>query len=473
MAILVNVLLSLTMRFPQKIALLICGCVLVLGVLCLIQYRLVRNTYRLEQAAYFRQVQQQLATKSQALSDSLNNRVMKALLNKLQDQLENGIRPSIAGFQQHIDQVAGNYRHLIGQTLLKDSLLRDIGFSLEYTKIVLYHGESVDTLLRADSTPLLLTGKRSSAFLISEGKQQVGFPVKADAANRKTQFYRLAVWNRPGINATGWQKPVLKRMFATLAGSAALIAALVLVFFLIFSALLRQKKIAEVTADFANNMTHELKTPLSAAALVVKSLRTPDAKMDEEWFDELLDQLDRQHGKIRRLMDSVLTSALEKPIGIAQLRQTRLKTLLNDLAMLANAAGRELRLAGQTEAVICTDPDLITAILSNLLDNALKYTPPESCLSLNIRLIQDQNITISLEDQGPGIERKYQRYLFQKFFRVPRTDTGQIKGLGLGLYLCRIQVQQLGGKLTYERSTSGGSIFNLILPYGKIADTAC
>ena len=84
-----------------------------------------------------------------------------------------------------------------------------------------------------------------------------------------------------------------------------------------------------------------------------------------------------------------------------------------------------------------------------------------------------RNIAISLEDQGPGIERKYQRYLFHKFFRVPRADIGQIKGLGLGLYLSRIQASQLKGKLTYELSASGGSIFNLILPYDKDSDFAC
>jgi two-component system phosphate regulon sensor histidine kinase PhoR len=77
-----------------------------------------------------------------------------------------------------------------------------------------------------------------------------------------------------------------------------------LIFFMVFPALLRQKRIADVTTDFANNMTHELKTPLSAAALVVKSLCTPDAKLDEEWFDKLLEQLDRQHGKIRRFKQS-------------------------------------------------------------------------------------------------------------------------------------------------------------------------
>lgn len=397
---------------------------------------------------------------------------MKLLLKTLQYQIENGIQPKLAGFQHQVDGVAGNYRRLIDRALLKDSLLSDIDFSFEYTRVLLYSGGKTDTLLGTGSHPLLLAGKGNGTFLISEGKQQTGFVVQPISPYAQTRFYRLTVWNRPGINAANWQQTVLRRMSATLAGSAALIAALVVVFFLIFSALLRQKRIADITTDFANNMTHELKTPLSAAALAVKSLRTPDAKLDDEWFDELLGQLDRQHGKIRRLMDNVLTSALDRPIGMVRLRQLKLKTLLDDLTILATAAGRKLVLTGQTEAVICTDPDLLTAILSNLLDNALKYTPPGSPLNLNIHTA-DRTMIISLHDQGPGIERKYQRYLFQKFFRVPQADGGQIKGLGLGLYLSRIQARQLNGKLTYEQNAGGGSTFNLILPYGKDRDPAC
>lgn len=461
------------MRFPRKLTLLICSCVVVLTVLCLIQYHLVRNTYRLEQAAYFQQIERRLSVKTQALSDSLNQKVMQALLNSLQDQLQHGLQPTLAGFQQQVNQDMGHYRRSIAQALQKDSLLRNVGYSLQYSRIVLYRGAKIDTLLKPGQMPLLLSGKGGGTFPISEGKQQVGFQVPTRNSKVQPEFYRLVVWNRPMVSISDWEQTVLKRMYATLAGSIILILVLIFIIFLIFSALLRQKKIAEVTTDFANNMTHELKTPLTAAALVVKSLRTPEAKIDEQWFEELLEQLDRQHGKIRRLMDHVLTSALDNPIGVVQLRQFNIKRLLEDLPLLATAANRQLMVSGKTELIICTDPDLLTAILSNLLDNALKYTHSASALSLNIREISSESIMISLEDHGPGIEKKYQRYLFQKFFRVPRSGTGQIKGLGLGLYICRIQAQQLGGKLSYERNNNDGSTFNLTLPHGKNADTAC
>ncbi|MGY0035831.1 sensor histidine kinase [Pedobacter sp. NJ-S-72] len=426
----------------------------------------------MEQSVYFQQVGQRLQVKSQLLSDSLNHMGMKALVDLLRYQTNHDITPDLAGFQSRLSIVTSSYANLINQALLKDSVLHDVGFNFEYTKVVLYRDGQTDTLLKPGSKPFLLAGNGQGNFLISEGKQEMSFEVEAAGLHQSKKFYRLAVWNKPSISASNWQQVVLKRMLTTLAGGIALMVALVFIFFLIFSALLRQKRIAEVTTDFANNMTHELKTPLSAAGLVVKSLRTPDAKLDEVWFEELLGQLDRQHGKIQRLMDNVLTSALDRPIGTLKLRQFMFKKIFDDLVLVASAAGRELLLAGKVDGLICTDADVLTAILSNLLDNAVKYTPDSSVITLNIQ-VSDRKIIISLEDQGGGIEKKYQGYLFQKFFRVPRSDSDQIKGLGLGLYLSRIQAHQLNGRLTYERSSKGGSIFNLILPNDKDTNTSC
>ena len=458
------------MRFPQKIKLLICGCLLVLGALCLIQYRLVQNTYRLEKSAYFDQVEQQLERKSQAISDSLNNKVMKRLIDKVKYQLESGSRPGLDSFQQQVDYTAVRYRQLISQAFSSDSLLRDVEYSLGYTNIILYHREQADTLLHEGSAPLLLAGTGIGDHTVAVGKQQAGFPVNIKTKGPEIEFYRLAVSNKTIINASNWQRNVLRRMYTTLAGSVLLIAAVIVIFFMIFTALFRQKKIAEVTTDFANSMTHELKTPLSAAALVVKSLRTPDAKLDEQWFDELLAQLDRQHGKIQRLMDNVLTSAMDRPIGMVQFERTSLKKIVYELKLLANAANRELVVTGETEAVIYTNADLLMAILSNLLDNALKYTPDKSALSLNIAKKNDNTITISLADQGTGIDKKHHELIFHKFFRVPQTENGHIKGLGLGLYLCCMHAEQIDGKLTYEINSGGGSTFNLILTDDQNAD---
>jgi len=462
--------LSLTMRFKLKLLLLICACVLVLTGLCFIQYRLVQNTYRLEQADYLAKVKSRLAALTQTFSDSLNHQVMDKLLNHVEQELNSGKKPTLTGFQQQTDRVKEKFRKPILHALKNDSLLCHIGYHLEYTQILLYQNHCIDTLWRRDEPALILAGeekkKQTEVFNISGGQQQAGFGLEH---NKIKSGYRLAVWNSTYIDAAGWKRTILRRMTATLVGSGLLIIAVLIIFVLIFVALLRQKKIADVTTDFANHMTHELKTPLSAAGVIVKSLRTAEAKLDEEWYAELLGQLDNQHSKIRRLMDSVLTSAMDRPLGIPEFQTVCLATLLQGLKALAIDAGRELRLSGTTNISIQTDPDMLTGILANLLDNALKYTPSDTPLILECQLTEAK-ITFSLIDKGPGIAKPYQPHLFSKFYRVPHPDMDQVRGLGLGLYLCRLQAIQLDGKLSYQQNTAGGSIFSLILPYES--DTA-
>lgn len=461
------------MRFSKKLALLIGGCGMVLGGLCLIQYRLIRNTYRLEEAARLQQVKQRLEDKSQSLSDSLNHQVMAALLQHVQGQLKKAQKPLLNNFQQQIDSIGEKYRYDIQHVLLSDSLLRDIMYGLQYTRVVLYSGQVADTLLGTGSKPLVLAGDdyyhSPAVFSIGEGLQQAGFSLSTGMGSPTVEQsgYRLAVWTKPMVFASQWQKAVFHRMALTLAGSVLLILAMTVIFFLVFMALLRQKKVADITTDFANNMTHELKTPLSTAAVVVKSLRVPEAKLDEEWYHELLNQLDGQHEKIRRMMDSVLTSAIDQPMGMVQLHVIRLSSLLQEMKILAAASGRDLLITENDNLAIHTDPDLLTGILANLVDNALKYTPAGTPLAIHSEAT-GRTLRISLEDRGPGIHASHQRYLFKKFFRVP-AQGNHVRGLGLGLYLCCMQAKQLGGSIVYQRNAYGGSTFTITLPYDKDA----
>lgn len=451
------------MQFSQKLALLICGCVLVLGGLCLIQYRLVRNTYRLEQTAYLQQVKQRLADKTQSLSDSLNHQVMSALLNHVQGDLEKNQKPRLDTFQQHINFIADNYRRDIANSLAHDNLLSEMTYGLQYNQIVLYNGQKSDTLLSATAKPLNLTETPDITFFIGDGLQQSGFPLQI---NNQIKNYRLAVWTKQVIFAPHWQEVMFNRMALTLVGSVVLILAVTVIFFLVFMALLQQKKIADITTDFANNMTHELKTPLSAASVAVKSLRTPEAKLNEDWYNELLNQLNGQHEKIRRIMDSVLTSAIDQPLGMVQLREIRLSSFLKEIEILVDDSGRELRCEVNDDILINTDPDILMVILANLIDNALKYTATGTPLHIYAQTT-GRILKLSVEDYGEGIPPAYQHYLFRKFFRVPRPNGEHIRGLGLGLYLCRMQAKQLGGDITYQRNTFGGSTFTITLPYDK------
>lgn len=456
------------MTFSKKIWLLFAGCLAVWLILCFIQYRLVRNSFRLEERVYIQQIKEKI-NETQHLSDSLNHKVMAELLVHLKKELTSGKRPDFSNFQQKITQITATENTILKNQLGNCCAMEGISYVLQYPQIILYTDDKADTLLSRQSVPLYLTlalqKNKYKKIGLGERLQKVGFSIQQNDSAHPVN-YQLEIVAQSLIYASHWDRNVYKRMILTIIDSSVLILAVLTLFFLVFRALIKQKKIADITTSFANNMTHELKTPLASAGVAVKSLRTPEARLDEDWHNELLDQLNDQHNRIRRIMDSVLNSAMDKPWGMPQIKEIALNTLIDDAERMVENAGRPFSRSGNDQLLIQTDPDLLLGILANLIDNAIKYTPPETPIKVQYGIISDQ-VFITVEDEGKAVSPLYQKYLFQKFFRVPREDGKHIRGLGLGLYLCRMQAAELGGNITYTVNKKGGSTFIIHLPYGK------
>lgn len=461
-------LIFLQMAFSKKIWLLFAGCLVVWLILCFIQYRLVRNSFRLEERVYIRQIEEKLK-EPEYLSDSLDHKVMAELLLYLKNELSSGRRPDLSQFQQRAAKVTVSENIALKSLPGDCCIMEGISHTLQYPQIILYSQEKADTLLSRKSNPLLLTtalqNGSSKKIELGEELKKFSFNIHKNNIGNETP-YRLEVIMQSLVYAKHWDRNIYKRMILTIIDSSVLILAVLTLFFLVFRALLKQKKIADITTSFANNMTHELKTPLASAGVAVKSLRTPEARLDEEWHNELLDQLNDQHNKIRRIMDSVLNSAMDKPWGMPQIKRTSLKVIVDDAEHMVINAGRPFSRTGSDQISIDTDPDLLLGILANLIDNAIKYTQPHTPVNIHYGITSDQ-FFIAVEDSGKAIPSKYQKYLFQKFFRVPREDGRHIRGLGLGLYLCRMQVTELGGNISYRVNKKGGNTFTIHLPYGK------
>ncbi|MFD0794718.1 sensor histidine kinase [Mucilaginibacter litoreus] len=454
------------MPFRRKFFLLTIGSLIIFAALCFLQYRLLRNTYRLEKAAFLRELDEALASKAQQATDTLNRRAMQLLISDVKLALGKGFRPNTGNLQSSFDHNFKAERAALNKSLQQDSLLSGTCYTLTYDRVILYSGKEADSLLSYKATPLRLTSAcfadGSKAFQTGQSQQQVGFPVTGPSG--KARFYRLAVWTSGRIIAPNWQAAIYHRMLFTLAATAALILAVLTLFLAAFTAILRQKKIADITTDFANNMTHELRTPLSAAGIVVKSLRTTEAKQDAQWTTELLNQLDKQLERLQRLLDSVFSS-LEQPTETLQWQPLSMVVLFSDLSDMAARSGRDLSINGNPDRTILTNADLLTGILINLLDNAIKYTSGDISVSI---VETNKNMEISISDQGPAIPYTYRPYLFNKFFRVPQPDAHNVKGLGLGLYICRRNARRLGGDMSYRELPEGGNQFIIHLPYEEI-----
>lgn len=241
-----------------------------------------------------------------------------------------------------------------------------------------------------------------------------------------------------------------------------------------------QKALQRERNEFVSTASHEMRTPVAAVEGYLSMATNPKlAQIDARAKDyiEKAHQASLHLGKLfqdllsvtkledRRLQDNVTVFSLTD----------LLRTTVDNMALLAQAKGLVLTIATEQashERAVLTplaeveaDKDRIQEVISNLIDNAIKYTPQGS---ITAKLTTDENNAIvSVTDTGIGISPEDQKHLFEKFYRVNSSMTREIGGTGLGLYISRNLIEHYGGKLYVESTPSKGSTFSFTLPLAK------
>ena len=226
----------------------------------------------------------------------------------------------------------------------------------------------------------------------------------------------------------------------------------------------RQKKLAALKADFTQNLTHELQTPVAAIQLAADSLRhfALDAAASAEYAALIGEQATRLGGLIDRILQSVALEQaalplVRQPVAWAELAGQLAARHQPQFAQ----AGRQLTWQTGPPATVVGDAAHLSNILTTLLDNALKYGGP--CVRLRGET-RPGTVELHLTDDGPGIAPEYQARVFEQFFRVPTGDRHAVKGYGLGLHYARQVAQAHGGTLTLRSRPGRGTTFTLSLP---------
>jgi signal transduction histidine kinase len=219
--------------------------------------------------------------------------------------------------------------------------------------------------------------------------------------------------------------------------------------------------------DFVAVVSHELRTPLTSIQGYVKTLIQLTGDLDVDQQRSFLEAADRQSERLRRLIEQLLVvSRLESHVEPLTVTSVSLRTLTKQIVeeLQTTAHGQAFHLRFEELAPpIDTDESKVRQILSNLIENAIKYSPPDSRITVREQVVADRRI-LSVEDEGPGIPEASKERVFDRFYQVDQSSTRRVGGTGLGLYICAKMAESLGAELRLERSNEEGSVFSLSLP---------
>jgi signal transduction histidine kinase len=220
--------------------------------------------------------------------------------------------------------------------------------------------------------------------------------------------------------------------------------------------------------DFVAVVSHELRTPLTSIQGYVKTLLQLAGQLDEAQERSFLEAADRQSDRLRSLIEQLLVvGRLEthsEPLAATRVSLASVaRNVIEELRPRAHGHAFDLRFDPDTP-VVETDEHKVHQILSNLVENALKYSPPDTRITIRIESRHD-GIVVAVQDEGHGIPVDAREQVFERFYQVDSSATRSVGGTGLGLYICRKMAEQLGARIWLESSGRRGSTFCLFVPF--------
>lgn len=250
---------------------------------------------------------------------------------------------------------------------------------------------------------------------------------------------------------------------------------LIIIFIYTLILAFRQKNVAEMKTDFINNMTHELKTPISTISLAGQMLNDPSIRKSESTLKHLSEVIVDESKRLRFQVEKVLQlSILDKTGSTLKFTDVEANTIIqnviNTFKLKVEKQGGVLESnLSAADDMIYVDEMQFTNVIFNLLDNAMKYMKEDEEPKLNITTkdIAGNKIEIRIKDNGIGIRKEDAKHIFEKFYRVSTGNRHDVKGFGLGLAYVKKMITAFGGSITVESEFGVGSTFIIILPLAE------
>ncbi|WP_442266784.1 sensor histidine kinase [Tenacibaculum sp. ZS6-P6] len=456
----------------RKIILLVVASIVGLIALSLIQARLIQNTYDLRKEALIDTTSEMVGkignygTSIDSISDAISNTFLKdldaysiqmlpkeKLLNRLRE-INDSLNPRfIVEYEKEMKSKNLNfdlkYHKILESIILVDSLKTDTIFydkNSSKFKLVGYEFQNDPELRLGTSTwETNRTFQRKIKGELKKGNYDVVF---------KTVNY---------MNIDEANSIILNEMRGLLISSCCIFLFVIGLFYYSIKNLITQKKIADVKTDFINNITHELKTPLATLSLATKMLKKQDINAQNNFVESTIETIERQNIRLQKLVDQVLNNSL----GYNEIELQKETVNLNDFVLeivddflISNKDITLTNVMCDYDVLIEVDKFYMSTVLSNILENAVKYGGTE----LEVQLNHNKGVEVIIADNGIGISKKDIQQIFNKFFRAENKDIHNVKGLGLGLYYSNQIIKAHNGTISVKSEKGKGTTFNIKLP---------
>lgn len=221
--------------------------------------------------------------------------------------------------------------------------------------------------------------------------------------------------------------------------------------------------------DFIATVSHELRTPLASVYGALRTLQRSD--LDSDQREMMIQVATDQCERLRRLVDEILVA---NEVDSTELRLhdvsiEPLEIVKSVMAAIEPRLSTQIMLELEAEdglPLLRTDPDRLQQVLGNLLDNAIKYSPDGGSIRIEVKS-SEGIVSFAVSDRGPGIPLVERERIFERFYRLDPGQTKGVGGTGLGLFICRELVEQMGGTISVASADGGGSVFKVDLPLDR------
>lgn len=268
---------------------------------------------------------------------------------------------------------------------------------------------------------------------------------------------------------------ILSKMKVILISSTLFIIIIIYSFIYTLNSLIRQGKLSEMKSDFINNMTHELKTPITTISLASEALLDRQVDMSPEKVNKLSKLISKENNRLKSQVERVLQmERLDRKKISLEMQELQLNEFLEDIlnSLSIQVESKNGTIDWDLKAdkdTIVGDPLHISNIFYNIVDNAIKYSTEK--LDIDISSYRQGNkIFVDISDKGIGMNKEVLSRIFERFYRVPTGNLHDVKGFGLGLSYVKEMMQLHRGDVDVVSKLGKGSTFTLVFPLVKNQD---